>query len=87
MGIPMLTVGIKRYTNTANRGFAFGLYYSVMNVAAFVSGPVVDIFNIGFKSGIPLLILGVLLNPSYPRLVYFTEQVSLSLDVTGVAIA
>lgn len=51
MGIPMLTVGIKRYTNTANRGFAFGLYYSVMNVAAFVSGPVVDLFNIGFKSG------------------------------------
>ena len=52
MGIPMLTVGIKRYTNSTNRGFAFGLYYSVMNVAAFVSGPVVDMFNIGFKSGI-----------------------------------
>jgi proton-dependent oligopeptide transporter, POT family len=51
MGIPMLTVGIKRYTNTTNRGFAFGLYYSVMNVAAFVSGPVVDFFNIGFKNG------------------------------------
>jgi POT family proton-dependent oligopeptide transporter len=51
MGIPMLTVGIKRYTNRKNRGFAFGLYYSIMNVAAFVSGPVVDVFNIGFKSG------------------------------------
>jgi hypothetical protein len=38
MGIPMLTVGIKRYTNTDNRGFAFGLFYSVMNIAAFVSG-------------------------------------------------
>lgn len=54
MGIPMLTVGIKRYTNRKNRGFAFGLYYSIMNVAAFVSGPVVDIFNIGFKSGTEL---------------------------------
>lgn len=51
MGIPMLTVGIKRYTNTTNRGFAFGLYYSIMNVAAFVAGPIVDMFNIGFKNG------------------------------------
>lgn len=46
MGIPMLTVGIRRYTNAENRGFAFGLYYAVMNIAAFVSGPVVDMFNI-----------------------------------------
>lgn len=46
MGIPMLTVGIRRYTNIMNRGFAFGLFYAVMNVAAFLSGPVVDIFNI-----------------------------------------
>ena len=34
----MLTVGIRRYTNKDNRGFAFGLFYSVMNIAAFVSG-------------------------------------------------
>lgn len=51
MGIPMLTVGIKRYTNHANRGFAFGLYYSVMNMAAFVCGPVIDGLNIGLKGG------------------------------------
>jgi hypothetical protein len=36
----MLTVGIRRYTNVDNRGFAFGLFYSVMNIAAFVSGTV-----------------------------------------------
>lgn len=47
MGMPMLTIGIKRYTTAVNRGFAFGLYYAVMNVAAFVSGPIVDVFNIG----------------------------------------
>lgn len=46
MGIPMLTVGIKRFTTKANRGFAYGLYYSVMNIAALLSGPVVDFFNI-----------------------------------------
>ena len=51
MGIPMLTVAIRRCTTQKNRGFAFGLYYSVMNVAALVSGPVVDGFNIGLGDG------------------------------------
>lgn len=50
MGIPMLTVGVKRFTNKLNRGFAFGLYYSVMNVAALLSGPVVDFCNIVIAS-------------------------------------
>lgn len=45
IGIPMLTVSIKRYTNVKNRGFAFSIFYSVMNIAAFISGPVIDIFN------------------------------------------
>lgn len=45
-------VAIKRYTKTKYRGFAFGLYYSVMNVAALVSGPVVDGFNIGLRKGV-----------------------------------
>ena len=49
-GMPMLTVGIRRYTTKSNRGFAFGLFYSVMNIGAFVSGPVVDVFNINIKN-------------------------------------
>ena len=52
MGIPMLTVAIKRYTTLKRRGFAFGLYYSVMNMAALLSGPIIDLFNIGLKDGI-----------------------------------
>ena len=42
LGIPVLTTGIRRYTNEENRGFAFGLFYVIMNVAALLSGPVVD---------------------------------------------
>lgn len=38
LGIPVLTTGIRRYTNDSNRGFAFGLFYVVMNVAALISG-------------------------------------------------
>lgn len=51
LGIPMLTVGIRRYTNEINRGFAFGLFYVIMNVAALVSGPVVDILTIWYNKG------------------------------------
>jgi len=38
LGIPVLTTGIRRYTNESNRGFAFGLFYVIMNVAALLSG-------------------------------------------------
>ena len=48
----MLTVGIRRYTTSRNRGFAFGLYYAVMNIGAFVSGPIVDIFNVYVDGGV-----------------------------------
>jgi hypothetical protein len=45
LGIPVLTVGIRRYTRESNRGFAFGLYYVIMNVGALVAGPMVDAFT------------------------------------------
>eukprot|EP01039_Chlorochromonas_danica_P000367 gene367-396_t len=51
MGMPMLTIAIKRYTTSENRGFAFGLYYAAMNVAALATGPVVDFFNIVLQPG------------------------------------
>ena len=46
LGIPVLTVGIRRYTNEENRGFAFGLFYVVMNVGALIAGPLVDALTI-----------------------------------------
>eukprot|EP00562_Extubocellulus_spinifer_P035344 CAMPEP_0178689216 /NCGR_PEP_ID=MMETSP0699-20121125/5418_1 /TAXON_ID=265572 /ORGANISM="Extubocellulus spinifer, Strain CCMP396" /LENGTH=557 /DNA_ID=CAMNT_0020334261 /DNA_START=167 /DNA_END=1841 /DNA_ORIENTATION=+ len=49
LGIPVLTTGIRRYTNEASRGFAFGLFYVVMNVSALISGPVVDMLTILYK--------------------------------------
>ena len=47
LGIPVLATGIRRYTTEQARGFAFGLFYVIMNVAALVSGPVVDMLTIG----------------------------------------
>lgn len=49
LGIPVLTTGIRRYTDEASRGFAFGLFYVVMNVAALLSGPIVDLLTIWYK--------------------------------------
>lgn len=49
LGIPVLTTGIRRYTNESARGFAFGLFYVIMNVAALLSGPIVDLLTIHFK--------------------------------------
>ena len=51
LGIPVLMTGIRRYTHEKNRGFAFGIFYVVMNIAALVSGPVVDILTIWYKGG------------------------------------
>ncbi len=50
LGIPVLTVGIRRYTNSENQGFAFGLFYVIMNLAALLSGPTVDFCTIYFAN-------------------------------------
>lgn len=49
-GIPVLTVGIRRYTNEENRGFAFGLFYVIMNVGALLAGPLVDVLTKFYNS-------------------------------------
>lgn len=54
LGIPIMTIGIKRYTNAHNRTFAFSLYYSVMNVAALCAGPLVDASRHFFADGVTL---------------------------------
>ena len=38
LGVPVLTIGVRRATHEANRGAAYGLFYSLMNVAALIAG-------------------------------------------------
>jgi len=52
LGIPIMTIAIKRYTNSRNRTFAFSLFYSMMNVAALMAGPAVDISRNLFRDGV-----------------------------------
>ena len=35
LGIPVLTTAIRRYTKSSGQGFAFGLFYVIMNVGTF----------------------------------------------------
>ncbi|CAJ1962681.1 unnamed protein product [Cylindrotheca closterium] len=49
LGIPVLATAIRRYTKSSSQGFAFGLFYVIMNVAALLSGPAVDILTIGYR--------------------------------------
>ena len=50
LGIPVLTTGIRRYTHKSNRGFAYGLFYVIMNLASLLAGPVVDFFTIWYNN-------------------------------------
>ncbi|EME28432.1 uncharacterized protein Gasu_41220 [Galdieria sulphuraria] len=52
LGIPVMTIGIKRYTNSNNRTIAYSMFYTVMNIAALVSGPVVDVCRRWFGNGL-----------------------------------
>jgi proton-dependent oligopeptide transporter, POT family len=54
LGIPIMTIGIKRYTNAHNRTFAFSVFYSMMNVAALCAGPLVDLSRSRFSAGVLL---------------------------------
>ena len=49
LGIPVLTLGIKRYTTDANRATAYGVYYSAMNVGALLSGVLTDAIRPKFE--------------------------------------
>jgi dipeptide/tripeptide permease len=54
LGIPVMSMGIKRYTTSRNRGFAFGVFYAVMNIAALMSGLLVDLMEIRFNTGMEI---------------------------------
>lgn len=42
LGVPVMTIAVKRYTPPGARSLAFGLFYTVMNVAALAAGFIVD---------------------------------------------
>ncbi|KAL7442568.1 hypothetical protein ACHAXM_008464 [Skeletonema potamos] len=43
---PTMTIAIRRYTQKKNRNFVYGLFYTIMIIAIFISGPLVDLFRL-----------------------------------------
>lgn len=78
LGIPIMTIGIKRYTNARNRTFAFSLFYSVMNVAALCAGPLVDFFRNMFNNGLTVHVapLDIDIQLSAMRLVILSSSIA-----------
>lgn len=52
LGIPVLTIGIKRYTSAHNRDLAYGVFYSMMNVGAVIAGPCIDAIRYTVSDGV-----------------------------------
>jgi MFS family permease len=46
LGVPVMTIAVKRFTTPLNRGFAFSLFYTLMNLAALSQGVLMDVFRI-----------------------------------------
>lgn len=42
LGVPVMTIAVKRYTPPAARSLGYGLFYTVMNIAALAAGFIVD---------------------------------------------
>ena len=79
MGIPMLTIGIKRFTNSSNRALAYGLFYSSMNIGAVFAGPVVDFFNVAYEQGMPIGPYVI----SGNRMVIFSSAIAIVMSFTA----
>lgn len=53
-GAPVMTIAIKRLTSDADRTVSFGIFYAMMNVAALISGLVIDALRLGLPQGLSL---------------------------------
>lgn len=79
MGIPMLMIGIKRFTNSSNRALAYGLFYSAMNIGGVFAGPVVDFFNVGYEQGVSVGKYTI----SGNRMVIFSAAIAITISFTA----
>lgn len=52
LGVPVMIIAVKRYTTVQARSFAFGLFYTVMNVAALINGVAVDALRVWLCHGL-----------------------------------
>ncbi|GAB0494900.1 hypothetical protein MMPV_006197 [Pyropia vietnamensis] len=54
LGVPVLTIAVRRYTNGRSRTLGFALFYTVMNIGALTAGGGVDAARAAFAGGLEL---------------------------------
>jgi len=69
---PPIPTAIKRFTTTGTRDMALTINYGVMNVAAFLATPVVDLLRLNTDDTVLLL-------PPYALLIFFTGLLQLPI--------
>lgn len=85
---PPIPTAIKRYTSDDTRALAFTIYYGVMNIAAFVATPIVDMMRLQTTDEILLLppyalliaMTGVLQIPVFFVSLFWIRDVTLNPD-------
>ena len=45
LGIPVMQIGIRRFTNKKSRSLAYSIFYAMMNISAIFSGSAIDFFR------------------------------------------
>lgn len=70
---PPIPTGIKRYTTRRTTNIAFAIYYGVMNVAAFIATPIVDMLRIHSQGE------SVLLLPPYALIIAITSLIQVPI--------
>ncbi|KAF4675516.1 hypothetical protein FOL47_007654 [Perkinsus chesapeaki] len=58
LGIPVMQIAIKRFTEGEDRSTAFSMFYVIMNIAAITAAPCIDAFHRSFPRGVALALAG-----------------------------
>eukprot|EP00173_Palmaria_palmata_P001990 Plantae.Rhodophyta-Palmaria_palmata.ctg22140.p1 GENE.Plantae.Rhodophyta-Palmaria_palmata.ctg22140~~Plantae.Rhodophyta-Palmaria_palmata.ctg22140.p1 ORF type:complete len:210 (-),score=14.17 Plantae.Rhodophyta-Palmaria_palmata.ctg22140:4-558(-) len=89
LGIPVMSICIKRYTNAHNRTFAFSIFYSMMNIAALCAGPLVDLSRFRFAEGLTFdmhrIGFDAIIHITALRIVVFSSAIAAAAMLIGVA--
>ncbi|CEL95828.1 unnamed protein product [Vitrella brassicaformis CCMP3155] len=75
MGIPVMQIGIRRYTDEGNRSLGYSIFYVMMNLAAICAAPAIDAFHEAFPTGVAIAFGARTYRISSFRLLIFTGAV------------
>ncbi|CEM37147.1 unnamed protein product [Vitrella brassicaformis CCMP3155] len=85
MGIPVMQIGIRRYTDEGNRSLGYSILYVMMSLAAICAAPTVDAIHEAFPTGVAIAFGAHTYRISSSRLLIFAGAV-MTLVSLGVSL-